>query len=322
VCLLLGLPAVCLADGLPVMGVEGGRGVLSPDGESRYLSVTAGKHTVLQRVQVPGGEMAHYRVLAGSWSIPMVAYDGSGSGISADGRTLVLIRNRTSFPQRRTHLAIANSKRLTLSKRITLPGDFSFDAVSPDGSSIYLINYLSGRDPTKYAVRAFDVGSNKLLPDPIVDPNEPGEDMGGMPVTRAASTDGRWAYTLYDSTEHPFIHALDTTGRTARCIDLDALVGRRDIFSLRLKVHPGDGNLSVVNERGRALLSVNAQTFEVSAPRPAGAQRAGTPTDPTDGGGRPWLAPALIAAALLAAIGGVGAVLRRQGLLARGAGAR
>ena len=42
------------------------------------------------------------------------------------------------------------------------------------------------------------------LPEPIIDPPELDEAMRGMPITRAASPDGRFAYTLYDGAgEHP-----------------------------------------------------------------------------------------------------------------------
>ena len=48
--------------------------------------------------------------------------------------------------------------------------------------------------------------------------------MTGKPVTRAMSPNGQWAYTLYQgSDEGPFVHALDTSGRSAKCIDLDGL---------------------------------------------------------------------------------------------------
>ncbi len=88
--------------------------------------------------------------------IPAVALDGSPGGLSADGTTLVLIQPRKRFPQRETHLAILDAQSLVLRERLTLRGDFSFDAISPDGSHIYLIQYLSPRDPTEYAVRAYD----------------------------------------------------------------------------------------------------------------------------------------------------------------------
>ena len=65
--------------------------------------------------------------------------------------------------------------------------------------------------------------ARRLFQEPVVDPSEPDEDMSGVPVSRVSDADGRWAYTLYDSAKHPFVHALDTERRTAVCIDLDDL---------------------------------------------------------------------------------------------------
>jgi len=55
----------------------------------------------------------------------------------------------------------------------------------------------------------------------VVDPREPDEQMGGLAMTREMSRDGRWAYTLYEGAEHPFVHALLTDNRISVCIDLD-----------------------------------------------------------------------------------------------------
>jgi hypothetical protein len=300
------------------MGLDGSSGVVSRDGASRFLTLAVGAHhTVIQRLKLPGGQVGRYRTLAGQWSIPLVAYDGSGSGLSADGRALVLIRNRARFPQSQTHLAIVDPVRLNIKRQLTLRGDFSFDAISPDGSTVYLINYLS-RDPSDYAVRAFDVGRGRLVPAPIVDPHEPDEQMRGFPVTRAVSPDGRWAYTLYDGGgQHPFVHALDTSGRTARCIDIDAIAGRQDLFSLRLKMARGGGRLTVVSKQGRPFALVDTRTFRVSAPAhaPAPATRA-APADT----GRPWLV-AIGIAVLLLLLTGAGYAGRHR-MLARAARAR
>ena len=59
--------------------------------------------------------------------------------------------------------------------------------------------------------------------------------MRGSPITRATSSDGRWAYTLYDGAGGtPFLHALDTSKRQARCIDLPMLAGGQDLGQLRI----------------------------------------------------------------------------------------
>ena len=57
-----------------------------------------------------------------------------------------------------------------------------------------------------------------------MDPDEPDEQMIGAPLSRGVtSADGRWEFTLYDNPEEPFIHALDTRGKSAECIDLPQL---------------------------------------------------------------------------------------------------
>src|SRR5207244_8715373 len=130
---------------------------------------------------------------------------------------------------------------------IDLLGGFSVDAISPDGSRIFLINYLSPNDPTRYAVRSFDISAMKLDPKPIVDPRNPSEKMRGNPLTRAASVDGRWAYTLYDGGgATPFVHALDTRDASARCIDLDRL-DRATPGRLRLRLTDGGRTVDVVD---------------------------------------------------------------------------
>jgi hypothetical protein len=277
------------ADGLPVLGVDLSRaGVAASDPVApRYVSLPAGQDTLVAAVSQDGGHVRRSRLLDGRFSVPAVAYDGSPGGLSADGRTLVLINPRKGFPRRDTTLAVLDTRRLRARDVITLKGDFSFDAISPNGRLLYLVQYLSKRDPTRYLVRLYDLRAGRLLREPIIDPREVGDVMRGTPITRAASPDGRWAYTLYDGAgKHPFIHALDTTGRTARCIDLHGLMGLDLLFEMRLEPSPDGGTLSVVHpayERPHAV--VDLQTWEVSEPEASGQPPplASNPTQSEDG---------------------------------------
>jgi hypothetical protein len=261
------------ADGLPVLGVDvGGEGVLTLSGEARYVTLPAGDATVVARVSPKGGRVLASRRLPGIYTIPAVAYDGSASGLSADGRTLVLIQPRQSFPRARTGLMVVATEQLRRRKLITLRGDFSFDAISPRGSLLYLIQYISPSDPTRYRVRAYDLRAGRLLADPVIDPTEPDEKMRGEPVTRAAGFRGRWAYTLYDGAgATPFVHALDTRARTARCIELDALRGT-DLARLRLYPDEASHTLSIGIGNGRRPVAViDTRTFRVrTTAQPAG----------------------------------------------------
>jgi hypothetical protein len=115
--------------------------------------------------------------------------------------------------------------------------------------------------------------------------------MYGAPVTRVASPDGRWAYTLYQSTEHPFVHALDTERRTAVCIDLDDL---SQVWNTSLELR--GPRLEVVST-GRVLASIDTRTHRLVEP-PAPARRS-------EDAGTSWLPLAAPTAALLllAAVG-------------------
>lgn len=249
------------ADGLPVVDNQiGADGVTAPGGEHRFVTLAAGKNTVVARIERGSGIVRQSRVLGEPLTIPAVAYDGSTAGLSADGSSLVLIVPRPSFPRATTTFAFLNVRTLAVKRRLTLTGDFSFDAMSPDGRWLYLIQYTSAVDPLQYRVRALDSVTGRLLPKPIVDPREPGEAMNGTPLTRAMSPDGRWAYTLYDGTEHPFVHALDTTGRSARCIDLDWLHGRKDLWQLRFSMSDDGRELSVRNGK-KTVAVVDTRTF-------------------------------------------------------------
>lgn len=253
------------ADGLPVVNVEvGAKGVTNPGLRHRFVALSTGKDTLVARIDRRSGRVRGFRTIRGRYTIPAVAYDGSAAGLSANGKSLALIVPRPGFPRARTTFALLDAGTLRRRETLALQGDFSFDAMSPDGRWLYLIQYTSPDDPLQYQVRALDAFSGKLDPKPIVDPREPDEAMNGHPLTRATSPDGRWAYTLYEGTEHPFVHALDTAGRSARCIDLDGLHGRKDLWQLRFGVSPDGRELSV--RSGRDIVAVvNTRTFAATA---------------------------------------------------------
>jgi hypothetical protein len=147
-----------------------------------------------------------------------------------------------------------------------------------------LIQSLSRKDATRYAVRAYDLRANRLLPKPIVDPSEPDEPMRGYPATRTTAAGGRWEYTLYLGGDEPFVHALDTVKRTSICIDLPRKLNKsRNPWGLKLKLR---GDTIVVVDRSRVV-----------------ATAARNPRQSAAGGGPPWVAALLVATGLLAAAG-------------------
>lgn len=281
----LPVPAAA-ADGLPAVGVDAAP-LSVHGGELEYVTARAKGETVLRERTVARGRVLRRLHLNGNFSVPAVAYDGSPSGLSADGRTLVLISPRRHFPRASRTFAVIDAKRLRVRRHIRLRGDFSFDAISPDGRLVYLINYLSKSDFTKYAVRAYDMRARRLLREPVVDPSDPDEDMSGLPLSRVSDQEGRWAYTLYSGRKHPFVHALDTERRTAVCIDLD------DVHSLGALELRGD-RLDVLGGGGGVVASIDTETHRV-IPRPEKRK----PATAEAAAGIPWLLIAAPTAALI-----------------------
>lgn len=157
----------------------------------------------------------------------------------------------------------------------------------------------------------------RLLRDPVVDPDKPDWEMYGAPVTRTMGAGSRWAYTLYSS-EHPFVHALDTERRTAECIALDDL---NTVWGATLELN--GPNLDVIGRRGRLLARIDTRTHELvmqaaatpkgAAPADRAAAAAATRSEGEDDAGTSWLPLALPTAALLL-LGAVGRrlVLKRR----------
>jgi hypothetical protein len=320
----LAAPAPAAGAGGPVSPQQGGVGVTAPGVDVTYIAVGARGRTVIESVRRAGGAVERFTSLPGSFGVPGAASDGSATGLSADGRTLVLSGGVGRYPIVRTHLVVLDAVHLRTRARIDLRGWFTVDAVSPTGRWVYLIHYPSARDTNHYEVRAYDLVHRRLVAKPIMDPREPDEAMEGFPVTRAVSADGRWAYTLYDrGDEAPFIHALDTARGTAACIDLPALAGA-DVSGARLAAGRRGGPLRVVGPRGPLAL-VDTRTFAVRSPAASAsarpAVRAAVHSAAAGGGDSPWWPLAAVAVAALAAIGfGVWRLARRRPQARRRAG--
>lgn len=209
------------AAGGPSPGLAlGGAGVTW--GALRYVAVPAPGGTAIAEIDRHTGTVERFGSIRGLWGIPLVTWNNDTGGISADGARLVLAQNPNgALLPSRTRFAIVDPVRVRVRSVVVLKGAFSFDAISPDGRWLYLIEHTSARNLTRYSVRVYDFLHHRLQPGAIVDRREPDERMAGLPVQRVSSSGGRWAYTVYQKpTGAYFVHALDTATRTAHCIDL------------------------------------------------------------------------------------------------------
>jgi hypothetical protein len=304
VCFVVALAAApaALAAG-PSPGVtQAGLGVVAPGGGMRYVTIWSKRQTTVEAIRARDGRVVRFTTLRGRFGVPAVTFNGHLGGVSSDGSTLVLGDTWTgtgTYPlKRRSAFAVLSTKPLRLRATVMLKGDFTFDALSPDGSTLYLIQHVSLENLTRYVVRAYDLERQRLLPGRIADRTQHDWVMQGAPVARETSADGRWVYTLYQNPGgYPFVHALDAVNGTAHCIGLP-WTGKQDaLWKLRMSLRDGGRTLSLHWRSGRPYLAVAVGSWRISHPSQKGA-------------GFPWWI-------LAAAVGG-GAVLVAGGFALRG----
>jgi hypothetical protein len=244
--------------------VYGWAGVEAGSSGVHYVAFGMPKSTIVAAVRARDGRVLRSRVVTGFFGVPLVAYDGTSGGLSGDGRSLVLSSYGPSpGSPGKTTFVVLDTRSLKARHRVVLRGSWSFDAVSPSASTVYLVQHISAGENPRYRVRPLVLARGGRLGRPLVDRLEGEWDMGGSPVARASSADGRWAYTLYARRKHePFVHALDTARGAAYCIDLPLHLGYNRQYGLRLRL---DGGLLVVGNGTSSLATVDTRTWKVNA---------------------------------------------------------
>jgi hypothetical protein len=250
--------------------LHGTTGITTPNQPYRFVTLPGPTTTVLAAINKASGGVTRWRTLSGDWGIPLVTFDGAAEGLTRDGKTLVIsdwIQPNNSPLRPSSTFRVYDSQKLTKRSQFTLKGDFSFDALSPDGRTLFLIEHVSEQDALKYLVRAYDLRAGRLLPQVIADREQKGWVMRGLPAKRLATPDGRWVYTLYHQDGGtPFVHALDAVTKTAHCIGIP-WTGKQDPL-WRAVLGLQGGKLTIA--AGGRHFAIDRKTFALSLPRSSG----------------------------------------------------
>ena len=214
----LALAAPALAAYPGTYGMQDGKGVASRDGTLRFVASKSVGQTLLLATRARGGAVVRRATIGGQFGIPTLITRGSPLGMFHDGHAFVVqsvgISPTSSF-------RVVSTRSLTVLRRIHLGGSWEFDALSPNGRTLFLIHHTTVNDFQHYVVRAYDLRAHRLLPGRIADKAQAGWTMQGYPDVRAITRSGRWVYTLYTNPGgFPFVHALDTVARVAHCVGI------------------------------------------------------------------------------------------------------
>jgi hypothetical protein len=195
----------------------------------------SGARTVVRMLDPGTGRQLGSVGLEGRWSLPTVVGGGQPDGGQPDGGQpdgvtaagAVVLAGAADGA--RSRFAVLTPP-YTAPALVDLPGGFGYDAISPDGGRLYLVQHLPPAGSEHYQVRAYDVARRYLDPAVVVDKTHLDEWMAGHPVSRTVSADGATVATLYRRAgEAPFIHVLNTVDGFALCLDLPAAATGKDL---------------------------------------------------------------------------------------------
>jgi len=193
---------------------------------SVFTATPGATTTMVRDVVIQPGYGGDGQTIDGRWVFPTIGVDPVPVGVSSNGARLVLVeadvargaagadRTTSRFAVLDANLAGRHAPRI-----IELTGAFDFDALSPDGSLLYVAEQIPGPLEGRYQVRAVETATGALRPDVIVDKRNLDEQMAGYPIDQARRGDGM-VLTLYRGAEYPFVHALSSVDAWAVCIDL------------------------------------------------------------------------------------------------------
>lgn len=223
-------------------------GRASADGRSFYVAVGRPTSTVLKRYDASSGNWMGMVILDGRWTLASVSPRGVRVALTAG-----------AGPS--TRVAIVNSDRLRLARRISLRGRFEVESISDRGDRLFLIEHLAR---SQYRLRLYDVAQGTLRAGALRGPGEPSV-MAGRAWSAVASPNGRWLLTLYLNTPRStaFVHALDLHTRKPTCIFLPGRGGDRLLSQYTLTLASDLRTLYAVNPAVGVVARIDLRTRRV-----------------------------------------------------------
>jgi hypothetical protein len=243
--------------------INGGAGIADRVGDLRYVARLEGGNTTLV-ARAPDGRELRSLAIPGRWGLQAATVSGALTGLSADGRTLVLTGPTRTGPLAESPFVVVRTDTFAPPLTIRVRGNMTVDALSPNGRLLYLIQHVEARGQLRYQVRAYDLRARKLLPRVIADKRQAGWLMSGMPLARVESVRGDRVYTLYQNGQnYPFVHALDTMHATAVCIGLPlSWTDPAVLDGVRMRLN--DGFLVVTGPNTGGPIRVDLASYRVS----------------------------------------------------------
>ena len=155
---------------------------IQPDWGRMIATERDGAKTVVDNLVVQPGFGGPSTTVDGAWRLPTIGPDPIPVGVSANGQTIVLVEDGAPATAGTTRFAILDKGVGDPARVVELKGRFDYDALSPDGKTLYVVEHLDADAGGSYQVRAVDVASGRLQDGVIADKRNIGEADGRLPA--------------------------------------------------------------------------------------------------------------------------------------------
>lgn len=240
----------------------------SPSGSVLYRTEPLGSDTRVVGLDGDGGEVRSRHLVSGSMDVRAV-----GPG----GRYVVLaparppgINRYAPVPKDHSTVAVLATDDGSV-RSVELKGNYEPEALSSDGTAVFVVEFTPPMEPDRYRVRRLDLRT-RAVEDVFSPDKELQQDMRGSARRQVMAGDGRRLYTLYnlvdgDGNRRAFVHVLDLQDQWAHCIDLPAALGTSPEDALALALDAGGRRLFVLDSGVAKMAEVD--TSELSVARTA-----------------------------------------------------
>jgi DNA-binding beta-propeller fold protein YncE len=272
-----GVGAIDAANGAVLSLVPGA--VAEPDRTHVDAATASGGLTRIDRIATATGVTESSVSVSGDLQIRAVA--PFGSAVAMMPATETTTDSWAPQPRARTHIVVAHPDGSDEPQRYSLNGNFEPEAFSPDGETLFMLQYRPALAPTSYRVTGLYLESGRHWA--LIGPDkQPVENMTATRLVQVESPDGAHLYTLYtnqrpsylgepttpldpgEQDERAFVHTVDLRNGFAVCIELPDRFGSVPQEDSALAISPDGNRVYAVDARHGTIAAVNVRRFRVA----------------------------------------------------------
>ncbi len=220
--------------------------------------------TILLQTFTPGGRSHSAFTLDGQWALGAVSAAGQWLAV----QRIASVAEMNDWAEKNiwnTQIQVLDGTKGTVLHALDLDGNFDIDAVSADGTTLFLIQHLPVINPTHYSIRLYDLTTERFKPGALRGQTGMDDILAGMPWGSVSSPDGHWLLTLYlnPSNSSASIEALNLRDKRINYIGLPSQGDLEQLKNYTLALAPDSMTLYAANPMLGLVVQIDLSRQEI-----------------------------------------------------------